>query len=347
MKISAEKLKTFAAQVMNKAGLTEEEAETFADVLIHADCRGVGSHGISRLGVYSKRISSGVIHSGVHLKVLSETASTYHFDAQAGPGAPMGMEMLNKCMEKAKESGCCFASALGGTHWGALSYYTKIAAKNGFIAIVSCNADKGVVAYGGAQPMLGTNPLSIALPAKKHNPVCLDMATSMAARGKIVLASKEGKEIPDTWALGTDGKPTTDPDDALEASLLLPFGGYKGFGISLIIDMFCACLGGAGDSRHLNSFWHDFKNSQNLGYNMMLIDVEKFAPLEAFCERMDNMIDEIKASKTAEGVSEILMPGEIEDRKEAAALKDGVEISEKLLNELILVGENYGVKFSI
>lgn len=344
-KYDVTKLTDFAANVMNKAGLTEDEAALFAEALLHADSRGIGSHGISRLGVYSKRIAAGVIHSGIELGVLSEGESVYHFDAKAGPGVCMGRQMMDKCIEKAKKTGCCFATAKNGTHWGALSFYTKYAAEKGMIAIVSCNAEAGVAPFGGFKPMLGTNPLSIALPAKNHKPVCLDMATSMAARGKIVLAQKEGKSIPETWALGPDGKPTTDPNVALDQKCLLPFGAYKGYGIGLIIDMFCHALAGGGDSRHTNSFWHDFEHPQNLGYNMMVIDIEKFLPISVFGERIDRMIEEFKAVPTVPGVESVLIPGEIEDKKQEISEKEGVELSDKLVAELKSVGGLYDVDF--
>lgn len=344
MKYDVNALEKFTSDVLENAGLLHDEASVFAKALLHADVRGVSSHGISRLGVYSKRIECGVIHSGVHLKIINETPSTYYFDAQAGPGVKMGMEMMDLCIEKAKKTGCCFGTALGGTHWGALSFYTKYAAERGMISIVTCNADAGVVPYGGVKPMLGTNPLSIALPAKDHKPVCLDMATSMAARGKIVLAQKEGRSIPDTWGVGPDGAPTTDPSTAL-AGALLPFGGYKGYGIGLIIDMFCSCLAGAGDSRHTNSFWNDFENPQNLGYSMIVIDIEKFVPLDVFGRRVDDMINEFKAAPTASGVESVLMPGEIEDEKEEINRRDGITLSDTLVNELRSVGQRYGVDF--
>ena len=345
MKYNVAELTKFAADVMHAAGLTREEANIFAEALLHADSRGVSSHGISRLGVYSKRIAAGVIHSGVELKVINEAPSACYFDAQAGPGVMMGRKMMDRCIEKAKETGCCFAAAKGGTHWGALSFYTKYAAKQGMIAMVSCNAEAGVVPYGGRKPMLGTNPVSIALPAKTHDPICLDMATSMAARGKIVVAQKEGRQIPDTWALGTDAKPTTDPDEALKAACLLPFGAYKGYGIGLIIDILCHCLADAGDSRHTNSFWHDFEHPQNLGYQMTVIDISKFVPVDVFGERVDKMIEEFKAVPTVPGTDCVLMPGEKEDAKEKLSAEEGVEITDKLVAELKEVGEKYGVKF--
>ncbi len=345
MKINVQKLESFTSDVLFNAGITKEEADIFAKALIHADSRGIGSHGISRLGIYSKRISAKVIKSGEELEIINETPSTYYFNAKAGVGVKMGRDMMDKCIEKAKQSGCCFAVAKGGTHWGALSFYTKYAASKGMIALVSCNAEAGVVPFGGFKPMLGTNPISVALPAKEHKPVCLDMATSMAARGKIVLAQKEGRKIPTTWANGKDGKPTDDPNEALEAKMLLPFGGYKGYGIGLIIDMLCCCLAGAGDSRHTNSFWKDFEHPQNLGYQMAVIDVSKFLPLDEFCRRTDKMIEEFKAVPTAPGTDEVLIPGEIEDRKEEAAQKEGIELSDVLINELKQVGAEYGVEF--
>lgn len=344
MKFDAEALQGFTARVLNRAGLSEQEAATFAENLIEANLRGVNSHGITRLGVYAKRVEAGLIVSGAELKILKEGPATYAFDAGNGPGSVMGTRMMELCIAKAKKMGCCTATAMNGTHWGVASFYARLAARENLIALVSCNADAAVVPAGGARPMLGTNPLCVAIPAGTHEPLMLDMATSVAARGKVVQAMKEGRSIPADWSVDKDGNPTTDPAKALEG-YMLPFGGYKGYGIGLIIDILCSCLGGSLNSRTCHSFWYDFEQPQNVGYFMCLIDVSAFLPPELFLSKVDEVLEDMKKTPTAPGVQEVLIPGEPEFRNTLKHRAEGITLADSLVEELKALGARYGVAF--
>lgn len=344
MRWNARRIEEFAAAVLEKTGLSDSEAMLFAESLVTADLRGVASHGVMRLGTYLKRIEAGTIKPNRRLKLCSETASTAVFDAQDGVGAVIGREMTDWCIRKAKETGCCVAAAKNGTHWGAASFYTAYAAEQRMIAIAFCNSEAAVVPYGGARPMLGTNPLSIAIPAWIHRPLVLDMATSMAARGKVVQAEKEGRKIPETWCVDANGASTTDPAEALKGAML-PFGGPKGYAISLIIDLICSCLGGALSSRETSSFWSDCTRPQNVGYGMFLLDVEKYMPAEVFGRRVDALLDEFKTCPPAPGFSEVLIPGEIEDANYEENLSKGIPLADSLIAELREIGKAYAVAF--
>ena len=337
MRYDYQKLKDFGTKVMIRAGLEAEEAALFMENLLYADSRGVGSHGISRLINYAKRVKCGIITPGANVEVLQESAATLVLDGHNGIGA------MDLSIAKAKEVGCCVTTVRSGNHYGVGAFYSKYAAEQGMIAWVLSVSSEAVAPTGGAKAMLGTNPFSLAVPAEKQDPFDLDMATSVVARGKVVLAKKNGKQIPEGWGLDKQGVPTTDPDEILDGGFMMPFGDYKGYGIGLFIDLMCDCLAGGKNSRTTPSFWNDYDNPQDLGYFMMVIDPEKFLPLALFRQRVDAMLEEFKNCPTAPGVDRVLVPGQLEAEKERESAALGVEISDAVAAELRLVGETSGV----
>lgn len=343
MRYHYQKLKDFGTKVMISAGLEEEEATLFMENLLYADSRGVGSHGISRLINYAKRVKCGIITPGANVEVLQESAATLVLDGHNGIGAKIARQAMDLSIAKAKEAGCCVTTVRGGNHYGVGAFYSKYAAEQGMIAWVLSVSSIAVAPTGGAEAMLGTNPFSLAVPAQRNDPFDLDMATSVVARGKVVLAKKNGKEIPDGWGLDKQGVPTTDPDAILDGGFMMPFGDYKGYGIGLFIDLMCGCLAGGKNSRTTPSFWNDYDNPQDLGYFMMVIDPEKFLPLPLFRERVDDMLEEFKNCPTAPGVDRVLVPGQLEAERERESIALGVEISDAVVAELRQVGEIYGV----
>ena len=342
MNLSSEKLTEFAMQILMLAGLNREEAWHLADCMVEADLRGISSHGISRLRTYSTRVKSKVISSGTEPVILSEAGAVMTVDGRNGVGPKVARWVMEQCIQRAKKQGAFFAAVNNSNHFGIAAYYTEYAVKQDMIGIVVANSEASVAPTGGAIPMLGTNPLSIAVPAGKHQPFLLDMATSVVARGKIVVAQKEGREIPSHWAVTKAGAPTTNPDEAMGGSLL-PFGGYKGFGIGLFIDILCGCLAGALDSRHTNHFWDDFENPQNIGHFMGVFDVSKFVDIDVFKQRVDLLIDEFKACPPAPGYTEVLIAGEVEYRIRQRHIKEGITLSDAIYNDLQKLADEYGI----
>ena len=343
MRYSYDVLKRFGSQVMVRAGLEREEADIFMDSLLYADGRGVGSHGISRLINYSKRVKTGVITAGANAQVVTEAPAALVINGHNGIGAKIGRQAIDLCIEKAKKAGCCVATVRNANHFGVASFYSQYAAQKGMIALVFSNSEAAVAPIGGAKAMLGTNPLGIAVPAERNDPFDLDMATSVVARGKLVLAQKEGKSIPKGWAVDKNGADTTDPDAVLDGGYMLPFGGAKGYAISLFIDLMCSCLGGADNCRTTSHFWTDYERPQNIGYFMLVIDPQKFLPAGEFLGRVDDMLEEFKACPTAPGVERVFIPGEIEANKLRTSAEQGIELSDAVAEELRRVGEEYGV----
>ena len=178
----------------------------------------------------------------------------------------------------------------------------------------------------------------------RNDPFDLDMATSVVARGKVVLAQKEGRKIPLGWAVDKNGADTTDPNAVLDGGCMLPFGGAKGYAISLFIDLMCSCLGGSLNCRTTPHFWTDYEHPQNVGYFITVIDPSKFLPLEEFEDRVDDMLEEFKNCPTAPGVSRVFVPGEIEAGKERVSAAEGIELSDAIADELRRVGKEFGVE---
>lgn len=257
-------------------------------------------------------------------------------------GVVSGTFAMETCIRKAKETGACFAGVRGGNHYGYAGYYAQMAAKEGMIGIANSNAASACAPYGGKEPMLGTNPLAIAIPSANREPFLLDMATSLVARGKVKLAEKDGRPIPEDWALDTDGNPTTDPS---KAKTMVPCGGYKGFGISLAIEILCSALSGAKTSATVGELYDLSGCHQDLGFFFGALNVGGVTDLNRFENSVDSLITSMKESPKAAGVDEIFVAGEIENRKQKTSQAEGVNISDAVIRELREVSEMSGIPF--
>ena len=345
MTFTCEYLKQFSKKIMLNAGLNEKEATIFADNLIEADMRGVSSHGITRLKTYAERVTKGVVATNVVPFIENDSPSFLRVNGKNGMGAPVGIQVMDFCIERAKKTGACFASVSHGNHFGCASFYSMYAADRNMIGFAMCNSDASVVPTGGTKPMLGTNPLSVSIPAKRHPHLVLDMATSVVARGKVFLAEKEGRSIPKDWGVDSQGVPTDIPSKILNGGSMLPVGGPKGYAIGLIIDIICSVLTGSNNGRTIPSFFFDFEHEQNNGFFFGAMNIEHIIPLNIFYDRMDAVLGEFKSVPPAPGVKEVMIPGEIEYNKTQECKMKGIEISETIVKELIDLGEFYRVPF--
>lgn len=343
-KIDPDKLKKYCATLFEKIGVPADEAAIVGDSLVEADLTGVESHGVSRVGIYMKRLEEGVVEKNAQLKVLSEFPGGMVIDGCNSMGVVTSVRAMRMGMEKAKESGVVFITIRNSNHFGTAAYFTKMAARENMIAYACSNAPSTMAPWGSFQKYLGTNPFSVAVPTADE-PIVLDMATSVVARGKIVMSDKKGESIPEGWAITKDGAPTTNAKEALDGTVL-PFGGPKGYGIALMIDIMSGILSGASFGTHLNEFW-DVETPQSLGHNFLILNVSKFVPADEFSSRIDQMKTEIKALPKIDGVKEIFMPGEIELNKRKANMTNGMELPEVVTKELTALGERFGLKFDV
>ena len=339
------KLRAYCQRLLQTQGMPENEAFIAADCLVGADLCGVESHGVSRMAIYLKRLEEKVVNPVCQLKIEQEYAGSLAVNACNSMGMVVGKQVMQKCIDKAKQSGSCFATVNNSNHYGMAYYYVKIAAEQNMVGISGTNAPPNIAPWGSSKPYIGTNPIAIGVPTNEE-PIILDMAPSVVAMGKVILAAKLGKTIPEGWALTADGQPTTDPSLGMKGSVV-PIGGPKGYGITMFVDILCGILGGAQFGPHLNNMWNDFKNPQNVGHFFSCIDISKFVPIDTFKERLGQMKSEIRALPKNAGVSQIFMPGEIEWNNAAERKEKGVPVPEPVYNELKQLGEKYKVPFGL
>jgi LDH2 family malate/lactate/ureidoglycolate dehydrogenase len=334
----------FGTRVLEAAGSPHEEAAVVAESLLEADARGVSSHGYTRLGAFAERLRRGIVKPGVRGRIVRDTPAFVHLDGENGMGVAVARHAMTLCIERARTNGCCFAAINQANHFGIAAYYTLQAVESGMVGIAMSNAPASTVPIGGRVPKLGTNPFAVAVPAGRRVPFCLDMATSVVAQGKVILAHKQGaKSIPEGWAVDPDGRPTTDPAAALKGAML-PFGGAKGYGIALMIDLFCGALAGANTGTTINSFWTDFKNPQGLGLFLGAWNLEVLGEPAAVRARVDALLDEIKATPPVDGATEVFYAGEIEHRRAEQARRDGMEFDATVAKQIAEVAASYGVE---
>lgn len=325
-----ERLKEFCRRVMESAGLPEEDSCSFAESLVTADMRGIPSHGVTRLKAYHRRLADGVTDAAAKPSIVAELPSLLVVDGNNAMGVSIATFAMRACIERAEKTGVCFAAVRGGNHFGYAAYYSEMAARAGMIGISMCNASHAVAPHGGKTAQLGTNPLAVAVPGRDSILLDLDMATSLVARGKVTLAAKKGQSIPPDWGIDENGSPVTDPN---AVRCVLPFGGYKGYGVGLVVEILSACISGAGSSQSMGSFY-DFSRPQNVGFFLGAINVAGVTDAEAFAARVEEQIRMLKTSPRADGCDEILVAGEPEARRWREAREKGIDIPDAVRAEL-------------
>lgn len=343
IKFSVDRLEKFCYGVFHNAGVPSENARAVASSLIQADLRGVDSHGVVRTMIYIERLRKKMIDPLAEPKIVSESESTVLIDGQNNFGAVVGLKALDVAMDRAKRYGSSIVGVRASNHFGTCAFYALKAIQKGLILIVMSNASQTMPPTGGIRPFIGTNPFAVGIPAGSEIPFILDMATSVVARGKLIVAAQKDKSIPLGWAIDKHGKPTTNAVEGLEGAVL-PVGGAKGYGISMFIDILSGILTNAGFGKYVNNMYENWDEPQNVGHFFIAIDINRFMPIELFKERMDQYIQEIKAEPKASGVKEILIPGEIEHRLSEERKNSGIELPKNVVKELEQIGKLYGIE---
>jgi LDH2 family malate/lactate/ureidoglycolate dehydrogenase len=336
VKIQAGRLREVSVQILKGLNATQDEAELVADCLVRAEMRGIDTHGVYFLKLLSDRIDAHMIHIPTPLKVIREDNTTAILDGGNGLGQVAAHRAMKMSIQKARDFGMGITLVRNTNHIGILAFYTPMAAEEGMVGIVMSNSAPSMSPWGGAEPFLGTNPISIAIPGGEEGAVVLDMSSSVVARGKIRRAQRMKERIPLGWALDDTGTPTTDPVAALKGSLL-PIGGPKGYGLALMIDVLAGLLSGSQYGPEVKTF-HQPLGPTGIGVFTMAIDIERFMPLHQFKDLMTSYAKSIKKTKKAKEVSQIYLPGEIELEKEKKSITEGIELDStvvKSLNELL------------
>ena len=338
-------LKTFCSEVFKKLGVPQGDAEVAADSLVTANLRGVDTHGVMRMPYYTAKLRSGVINPRANVVPVRETVATAMLDGQNGLGQVVASHAMQVAIRKAKEAGVAWVSVRNSNHLGACAYYSMMALAHDMIGLIATNASPRLAPTGGAERLFGNNPWSIAVPAGERLPVVLDLANSVVAAGKIRIALKEGKPIPEGWALNKDGEPTTDPQEALKG-ILLAIGGYKGYGITLMVDLLTGVLADSNYGPRVKGMEVDSAVA-GTAHTFMALDISAFGDVDAFKARMDGYIDEIKSSRKAKGSNVIYLPGELEFIKERERKETGIPLQTKVAEDLQKIGKEYGVPWEM
>ena len=346
--IPAPILREWTRGVFERVGVSREDAALVADSLIEANLRGVDTHGITRvLGAYVRRLQGGAVNPRTAFTILRESASTALIDARNSLGQVTANHAMRLAISKAHTTGVAFVATAHANHYGAAAYWAMMALPEGMIGFSATNALPTVAPAGGLTPMLGTNPFAVAIPAGHEQPMVLDLATTVVARGRIVLHAKQNKPLQPGWAYDAAGRPTLDPQAALQG-LLAPIGGYKGYGISLAVDMLCGVLTGSSfGTRFPSARGDNVRDPRDVGSLFAAINVASFMDLPEFQARMDAAIREIKACEKAEGVTRIYIPGEIEFETKAKRLAEGIPIPEVVVEEFQALGRELALPFPV
>ena len=340
MLLSCDQLREFSEKVLVASGVDLWCAQSVAEMLLDAEMTGVKTHGVTRLAIYMERMEKGLVCRGNNIETVQESASSLVVDAHNALGAPAARFAMERCIEKAADTGCCFATVRNSNHFGTAAHYTKMAAKQGMIGFACTNLTGKIAPYGGAEAFMGTNPISVAVPTE-DDVMVLDMTPSVVALGKLILAQKLGQSIPLGWALDRDGNPTTDPAEGRKGSLL-PIGGPKGSGMAIMVEVLSGILSGAGYASQLHDLY-EFDAPQGVGHFVGAVDVSHFIDLQVFKSMLANMTREIKNLKLADGFDEILLPGERGLRCAQKSLAEGIEVPPTVYEELQKLGEPYGL----
>jgi LDH2 family malate/lactate/ureidoglycolate dehydrogenase len=337
VRVGADDLRTLVSGIFAACGVREDDARTVADALVWANLRGIDSHGVSRVPRYLELFDKGESDPRAVPAIERPRAAIAIIDAHAAPG-PVAMNLaVAEAVAGARACGVGWASVRGAVHTGAIGYYTAQAAQAG-MAAVGVVAGMPNMAYAGARgAAVATSPLSVAVPAGRHETVLLDMATAVMALGRIAQLKAAGRELAAGVAVTSDGDPTTDP--AL-AAVPLPVGGPKGSGMSLVFELLASGLAAnpivpayhAGDRRH----------RQN-GF-ILAVDVSAFLDPDEFAGTVDDTIDAIKDLPPADGVAEVLVPGERGRRSERERLASGIPLGPRAWRELSATAESLGVR---
>lgn len=336
-----DQLESFCARVLEKLGVPREDAAITARTLVEANLRGVDTHGVLRLPLYAARLKGGAMAPALNLTTERETIATALLNGHDGIGQVISYRAMEVAIRKAKAAGVSYVAVNHSNHFGAAAFYPMMALEHDMIGLAFTNASPRLAPTGGVEKLFGNNPWCVAVPAGQRHPVVLDMANSVVAAGKIRVALKEGKPIPEGWALDASGVPTTDPATALKG-ILLAIGGYKGYGITLMVDLLTGVLTDSNYGPRVKILDQDV-DPAGTSHSFMAIAVNAFSDVQAFKARMDAYIDEIKSSKKAKGSEVIYMPGEPEFLRVRERKEKGIPLQTKVAEELRVLGKELGI----
>jgi L-2-hydroxycarboxylate dehydrogenase (NAD+) len=347
IRVPVNTLVDFMAETLVAMGTSLDDARIIADVIITSDLWGVRSHGIAHLKMYQERIKAGLQLPATRWTVVKDTPATAVVDGGNGMGMVVGYNAMRLAIQKAREFGLGAVAVRNSSHYGVAGYYPMMAVRDGLVGLSVTNAHPSIAPTFGVKPMLGTNPIAVAAPTDEAFPYMFDAATSVAPRGKIEIAARANKPIPEGWVIGQDGKSATDSSNMIkrmnEASLaLLPvggmgeiMGGHKGYGLATMVEIFSAAF---QDGTYLWGLTDTDAEGKpqflRIGHFFMAIDIEHFVPLATFKQITGNIMRELRGAAKMPGEPRIYTAGEKEYLSTLRVQAEGVEITPAVLKGL-------------
>ena len=341
--IPGEQLKQFTASAFVKVGLPEADANKIAALMAEADLQGSDGHGIIRLPMYIQRILDGGINIHPDIKVVHEKAAMAVVDGDNGMGHLVVSKVVEIAIEKAKTAGVAWVGCRASNHAGPASLYARMPMAHNMIGLYFAvgNANH-MPPWGGMDMLLSTNPIAAGIPAGEEPPVVLDMATTVAAYGKVKAKAKRGEQMPVGWMIDRQGKPLTDPNRSSEG-FLLPIGEHKGYGLALIVGLLAGTLQGGAMGKDVVDFNVDKNTPTNTGQAILVIDLEAFGGAGPFKAAVDTLVRDIRASERLPGVDRIWLPGEQSHGRRADYMQAGVPVAPALLDDLDRLAGRLGI----
>lgn len=327
----ADELRRFLVEIFRSRGVPEADGLIVANALVHANLRGVDSHGVMRVSHYVRRLEAGSINPKPQFKLETTGPVTAYLEGDDGLGQVAVWTAMNHAIGMAKERGLGLVGVRKSSHCGALSFYAYQTIEADMIGMAITQTDSGVVPFGGTKPFFGTNPLCVGIPSRSGTPIVLDMATSTVSGGHVYKARAENRPIPGTWALNKEGKPTADPHQAVYWT---PAGGAKGYGLGVVVDVLTGLLLGGNFGPHVTLMYGDYEKKRDLCHLVGAIDYHRFPGHSSFLERVTQMIEELHQVPTAEGFGRVMVPGEPEYLRERDRTRNGIPIEDYLFDEL-------------
>jgi LDH2 family malate/lactate/ureidoglycolate dehydrogenase len=318
--------RSFVKDVLIGNGVSPENASVVADCLVQADLRGVDTHGINRIPSYMERVRQGVLDAKASPVLNQLTPVVAQVDGKNGFGFLAAHLGMTTAINMAKDFGIGMVSVKHSNHFGMSAWVVQQAIDAGMMSLVFTNSSPALPVYGGKEKIMGVSPLACGAPAGKSKPFILDMAPSVAARGKIYKAKRRNEKIPLDWALDKDGRPTDDPEKALEG-VMLPMGGPKGSALAIMMDVFSGVLSGSAFAGHVTNPYDPSKPA-DVGHFLVAIKPDLFIDLEQFKARMDYLYQRVVSCERAAGVARIYFPGEIEQITQEERSRNGIPYTE-------------------
>lgn len=349
------KLRDFTRSIFKKMGCSVEHAELAADVLIKSDLRGIDSHGVARLTGYVRLWEKNRINTKPDIQIVHETPTTATVDGDAGLGLVVAPFAMNLAIEKAEKYGSGWVSVRNSNHFGIAGYHTLMAVEKDMIGFAMTNASPLVAPTFANEGLLGTNPMCYAFPAGKYPPVIVDMATSAAANGKLEIAQRSGKAVPEGWIQDMKGKSSVDPHELKQGGSLLPLGSdrdhgsHKGFGLSATVDILSAVLSGANYGPWVPPFVSFLEPPEDpvgkgIGHFLGAMRVDGFRPVDEFKSHLDNWIERFKSAKTISEEQKVIIPGEPEQWAEEERKIKGIPLIDAVCNDLNGLADRFGIE---